>query len=35
MRENAEGVRGELWNSMPVSNPGAEREGRKDGEENS
>ena len=28
MRENAEGVRGELWNSMLVSNPGGEREGR-------
>ena len=35
MRENVEGVRGELWNSMPVSNPSGEREGRKDGEENS
>ena len=35
MRENAEGVRGELWNSMLVSNPGGEREGRKGGEENS
>ena len=26
---------GELWDSMQVSNPGGEREGRKGGEENS